>query len=362
MQSAASSFTPLMQLLQRGLWGAAAQLLSRGDCNVNACSAKGETALLLALGGPAAADVELVAALLAAGAAADVQQPVTGDTPLMLAIRQHSAAAPALLRALLPACSSSSLAATNAAGETAASLAAAAVLTTPPRGAGGTAACPAAAAESPAEQVLQQLLRQRLALPADVAAALLQRGLAGGLPDSVTALLVSQSPDAALADCSVDTLMASRMFASAAALMAKQSGRAVTDALVGAVLHACSSQQRRPWSGRAMRFHFAHPTTDRPALRPCCCCRDGCQDADGNTPLHAAVSGAADAPELVRALLALGVPPNAANRSAGDTALHVAARAGHVEVRVCWCSSCSTCVHAALQHERQGDPCACRLL
>lgn len=229
VQSTASSFTPLMELLQQGLWADAKQLLSRGDCNVNARGAKGETALLLALGGAAAAaDVQLVAMLLAAGAAADVQQPATGNTPLMLAIRQQGAAAPALVRALLPACSSSLVAAFNAAGDTAALLAAAAVLALPP-GAAGTAV----GAASSAEQVLQQLLQQQpLALPADTAAALLQRSLAGGLSDGVTALIVSQLPVDALASCSVDDLMACRMFASAAALVAKQSGRAITDALV----------------------------------------------------------------------------------------------------------------------------------
>jgi ankyrin repeat protein len=56
------------------------------------------------------------------------------------------------------------------------------------------------------------------------------------------------------------------------------------------------------------------------------------QDAAGNTHLHNAVSGPEDVPELVAALLAVGLPANTVN-SDGDTALHVAARAGHVEVR-----------------------------
>lgn len=82
----------------------------------------------------------------------------------------------------------------------------------------------------------------------------------------------------------------------------------------------------------------SNPSTSPPCTHlllhyHCRGCTAGRQDADGNTHLHAAASGAADSPELVQALLALGVPPNAANRSGGDTALHVAARAGHVEVR-----------------------------
>lgn len=56
------------------------------------------------------------------------------------------------------------------------------------------------------------------------------------------------------------------------------------------------------------------------------------QDAAGNTHLHNAVSGQEDLPGLVAALLAVELPANAVN-SNGDTALHMAARAGHVEVR-----------------------------
>jgi ankyrin repeat protein len=57
------------------------------------------------------------------------------------------------------------------------------------------------------------------------------------------------------------------------------------------------------------------------------------QDEAGNTLLHTAVSGAADQPaDYVAALLEAGVPVNAANKE-HDTALHLAARQGHVEVR-----------------------------
>lgn len=55
------------------------------------------------------------------------------------------------------------------------------------------------------------------------------------------------------------------------------------------------------------------------------------QDADGNTHLHNAVVGPEDLPDLVAALLVVGLPPNAVNKD-GDTALHIAARAGHVGV------------------------------
>lgn len=54
------------------------------------------------------------------------------------------------------------------------------------------------------------------------------------------------------------------------------------------------------------------------------------QDAAGNTHLHHAVAGTEDLPELVAALIAVGLPVDAVNTD-GDTALHVAARTGHVE-------------------------------
>lgn len=55
------------------------------------------------------------------------------------------------------------------------------------------------------------------------------------------------------------------------------------------------------------------------------------QDEAGNTLLHTAISGAAEQPEYVSALVEAGVPINAANKE-HDTALHLAARLGHVEV------------------------------
>lgn len=55
------------------------------------------------------------------------------------------------------------------------------------------------------------------------------------------------------------------------------------------------------------------------------------QDDAGNTHLHKAVLGLEDQPELVAALLTVGVPGNAVNKE-GDTALHIAARAGHIRV------------------------------
>lgn len=54
-------------------------------------------------------------------------------------------------------------------------------------------------------------------------------------------------------------------------------------------------------------------------------------DATGNTPLHLVAETGATF-ETVVGLLRLGLPIDAANKE-GDTALHVAARAGHVQVR-----------------------------
>jgi ankyrin repeat protein len=55
------------------------------------------------------------------------------------------------------------------------------------------------------------------------------------------------------------------------------------------------------------------------------------QDAGGNTLLHRAVSGTEDQPEYVTALVEAEVPVNAENKE-HDTALHIAARQGHLEV------------------------------
>lgn len=66
-----------------------------------------------------------------------------------------------------------------------------------------------------------------------------------------------------------------------------------------------------------------------------CSCSDALQDDAGNTHLHKAVSGPEDLPDLVAALLAVGVPGNATNKD-GDTALHIAARAGQLGVGLAW--------------------------
>lgn len=55
------------------------------------------------------------------------------------------------------------------------------------------------------------------------------------------------------------------------------------------------------------------------------------QDAGGGTLLHRAVAGSEDLPEYVTALVEAGMPVNAAD-TMHDTALHVAARQGHLEV------------------------------
>lgn len=57
------------------------------------------------------------------------------------------------------------------------------------------------------------------------------------------------------------------------------------------------------------------------------------QDAARSTHLHRAAAGTVDQPQLVSALLAAGAPPNASNTDM-DTPLHLAARAGHIQVGV----------------------------
>lgn len=61
------------------------------------------------------------------------------------------------------------------------------------------------------------------------------------------------------------------------------------------------------------------------------------QEAGGNTLLHTAVAGSEDLPEYVAALVEAGVPVNAANKE-HDTALHLAARQGHLEVSCLDCN------------------------
>lgn len=57
------------------------------------------------------------------------------------------------------------------------------------------------------------------------------------------------------------------------------------------------------------------------------------QDAAGNTLMHSAVSGSEDIPDYVLALAEEGVPINSANKD-HDTALHIAARQGHLQVNL----------------------------
>lgn len=62
-----------------------------------------------------------------------------------------------------------------------------------------------------------------------------------------------------------------------------------------------------------------------------CVCVVLLQDAAGNTLLHTAMGGKNDVPGLVSALVEAGVAVNTANKEQ-DTALHIAARQGHLEV------------------------------
>uniref|UniRef100_A0A383VC11 Uncharacterized protein n=1 Tax=Tetradesmus obliquus TaxID=3088 RepID=A0A383VC11_TETOB len=320
-QQDAAGFTALMRLLQRGMWSDARQLLAAGDCSLNAQAPTGETALLLACS-CAAPDLQLVSDLLAAGASAAAQDSPARNTPLLLAVKAGGPASVALAQLLLQAGSCQEPAtvagrarpgdaplqdrcninASNAAGETALSLAAAAALAgkaaAPAAGAGkGAAAAAAAAAQSSvdaAQQLLAVVLSGRPAVPEQLGATLLEAGLSGKLPDAVTAQLVALLPAEAVAR------------AAAAACLPQP---LTFQGLLGLKLH------------RTAVAHLVKSSGKEPGAP---------QDAAGNSHLHNAVSGPEDLPDLVAALLAVGLPADAVNGD-GDTALHVAARAGHVE-------------------------------
>ncbi|KAF8060498.1 histidine--tRNA ligase [Scenedesmus sp. PABB004] len=292
-QHDAAGWTPLMRLLGCGWAGAARELLARGDCGVNARAAGGESALLLACGA-AAPDAQLVEALLAAGAARGAQGGAGGDTPLLLAVKRGGAAGLALARQLLGPGGDSSgsgscgggscgdacgINAADAAGGTAVALA------------GAAASAPSAG--EPALQLLGLLLAHQAALPAELGADLLRRGLARQLPDGVTAQLLAALPGDAVA--------------AAAAAAAGLAQPLSFEGLVHAGLP------------RTAVAHLLRASGGAPGDP---------QDGAGNTHLHSAVAGPDDAPELVAALLAAGAPPDAANAD-GDTPLHVAARRGH---------------------------------
>ncbi|WIA35240.1 hypothetical protein OEZ86_003701 [Tetradesmus obliquus] len=134
----------------------------------------------------------------------------------------------------------------------------------------------------------------RPAVPEQLGATLLEAGLSGKLPDAVTAQLVALLPAEAVAR------------AAAAACLPQP---LTFQGLLGLKLH------------RTAVAHLVKSSGKEPGAP---------QDAAGNTHLHNAVSGPEDLPDLVAALLAVGLPADAVNGD-GDTALHVAARAGHVE-------------------------------
>lgn len=186
------------------------------------CALAGDTALHLACSSPSP-DLQLVSALVAAGATATQPRSSDGNTPLLLAANAGGQAGLALAKALLQtsshsgapqeqqqqqqtsssmwckldgniplaANSSSSSAggidAADAAGETAVGVVAAAVLAAC-IGTEPAAAAAAAAAKSAAQQeLLVLLLGHKASLSQQQAGALLQQGLAGKLSDSLTA-------------------------------------------------------------------------------------------------------------------------------------------------------------------------------
>eukprot|EP00879_Flechtneria_rotunda_P006099 GHRR01006412.1.p1 GENE.GHRR01006412.1~~GHRR01006412.1.p1 ORF type:complete len:608 (+),score=207.09 GHRR01006412.1:162-1985(+) len=355
-----AGFTPLMRLLQRGLWSEAKQLLDKGDCNVNARGPKGDTALLLACSNPAP-DIVIVSALLAAGADASVQEASSGFTPLMMAVKLGGEQGLALAQLLLQniqkqrqaarlrsdhgwvasnngetagstECasggvgnsgntrdknnqvrSSSSdehnyggLNAKSAANETAVTLAAAAAeaaaRATSAGGSGRDAAVNIAAGRPEltknwevAMRMLEVLLSHQPDVPEDLIGRLLQQGLSGRLSDAITAQLVLLAPLAAINNSasaagltlplSFTGMLGLKLCRTAVAVMVKSSGKDLRES----------------------------------------------QDAADNTHLHLAACSREDLPDLVAALLSVGVPANAVNND-GDTALHLAARAGHIGV------------------------------
>eukprot|EP00775_Hariotina_reticulata_P012339 gene12339-12472_t len=289
-------FTPLMRLLQKKMWQQAGQLLARGDsCNINAKGSNQETALLIAVAAPNP-DLQLVGDLLAAGAAIGVQD-AAGNTPLLTAVQAGEPAGLKLAEVLTlfatkasksegSTCASDALAvdAVNAAGESALSLSIAAV-----RQAQGRDSARQMQLHGAEVQLLGLVLQQQPQLPTQLASSLLLQGLKGQLPDAITAQVITLLPDLRSVpgvpheSLSFGSLLSSRLYKSAAAVLCKASSQTPGDP----------------------------------------------QDALGNTHLHVAVSGSEDVPELVTALLAIGVPADATNKD-GDTALHIAARAGHV--------------------------------
>ncbi|WIA15048.1 hypothetical protein OEZ85_001748 [Tetradesmus obliquus] len=239
--------------------------------------------------------------LLAAGDCSLNAQAPTGETALLLAC---SCTAPDLqLVSDLLAAGASAAAQDSPARNTPLLLAVkaggpAGKAAAPAAGAGkGAAAAAAAAAQSSvdaAQQLLAVVLAGRPAVPEQLGATLLEAGLSGKLPDAVTAQLVALLPAEAVAR------------AAAAACLPQP---LTFQGLLGLKLH------------RTAVAHLVKSSGKEPGAP---------QDAAGNTHLHNAVSGPEDLPDLVAALLAVGLPADAVNGD-GDTALHVAARAGHVE-------------------------------
>lgn len=181
----------------------------------------GDTALHLACSSPSP-DLQLVAALVAAGADATLPRACDGHTPLLLAAKAGGQSGLALAKVLLQtrdskatgqqqqgqaassgvwcrldgpsAGSPSGVDAANAAGKSAVGVVAAAVLAevAPCSGpaaapAAATLAAAAATGSSAAEQLLVFLLAQNASLSQQHAGALLQLGLTGHLSDSLTA-------------------------------------------------------------------------------------------------------------------------------------------------------------------------------
>ncbi|KXZ46400.1 hypothetical protein GPECTOR_44g75 [Gonium pectorale] len=257
----AEGLTPLVRLVGAGRVAEALQLLERPDCGVNELDASGRS-LLVAQVASEQPHMDLVRELVAKGASADLQDPLTKDTPLHVAARRGDVA---LVAALLPAAKKPYT--RNGKSRTAAEVA----LAEAPGGAGAEVAQAILAAGGDPGEAGLGLMKAALEAKAD--------GLA--------AQLVSVLKPAVLTSLGLEfkTLVAAGLGKAAMTYVQRFDGEHAGDAAV---------------------------------------------DDEGNTHLHLVAEGGASY-DVVAAFLSMGLNPNTSNKE-GDTALHVAARAGHVEV------------------------------